>query len=357
MTADFLIIGGGIAGISAAASLAQHGAVTLLEGEPQLAYHASGRSAAMYEPNYGPAPIKTLSHASAAALRSLGVLSPRGFLLVARPDQETEFRAEIAKLDLMETTIADACAWFPALNPEKLGFAAKGEMALDIDTDMLIQIYLRQAREQGAQILTSQPVIGIAREGGIWTAETTGGDFRGRTLINAAGAWADPVARMAEIATLNIIPHRRSMARIPAPEGMDPARWPMLHGIGTNSEWYAKPDAGALIVSPSEADPTEPHDAWADDMILAEGLARYEAMTRFPITRMLANWAGLRSFAPDGSPVYGRDPDQPDFVWYAGQGGYGFQSAPGGAAFLADLLIGRPVDPVLAAAVSPARFR
>ncbi len=135
---------------------------------------------------------------------------------------------------------------------------------------------------------------------------------------------------------------------------MDPSRWPMIFGV--RETWYAKPDAGALIVSPADADPSHPHDAWADDMILAEGLARYEAMMRFPVDRLLASWAGLRSFAPDGSPVYGRDPDLPDFIWFAGQGGYGFQSSAAAARFIADIAADRPTDPELAALMSPGRF-
>jgi glycine/D-amino acid oxidase-like deaminating enzyme len=143
------------------------------------------------------------------------------------------------------------------------------------------------------------------------------------------------------------------MARIAAPAGTDPARWPMLFGPG--EDWYMKPDAGALIVSPAEEDPSFPHDAWADDMVLAEGLARYEAHVTAPVTRLITSWAGLRTFAPDRQLVLGPSPQDPAFVWCAGQGGYGFQTSPAASALLADRVAGRPVDPNLAG-TDPARF-
>jgi len=146
------------------------------------------------------------------------------------------------------------------------------------------------------------------------------------------------------------------MARIPVPDGHDVGRWPMVFGAG--EDWYAKPDAGALIVSPAEEHATTPHDAYADDMVLAEGLARYEEHVTTPVTRMLSNWAGLRTFAPDRTLVLGPDVGEPTFIWCACQGGYGMQSAPGASQLLADLISGTPSDlsKDTIAALSPQRF-
>lgn len=357
MRADFLIVGGGIAGISAAASLSELGSVIVAEAEDHLAYHASGRSAALYEPNYGPPAIVALSQASGAALRSVGggVLSPRGLLMVAG-NGDAAFAADAAALGLDPIGVAEAQAMVPVLSATAVAHAAYAEHAWDIDTDRLVQAYARAARDRGARIVTGARVTGIRREAGRWMVTTPKAEVEARTLVNAAGAWVDEVARMAGVRPLGFTPLRRSMARIPAPGGADVSSWPMIFGAGET--WYAKPDAGALIVSPAEEDPSEPYDAWADDMVLAEGLARYEAMVTAPVERLLASWAGLRTFSPDRSPVIGRDPANPDFVWCAGQGGYGFQSAPGVAALLADLLAGRQpgLDPVLRRAVSPERF-
>ena len=354
---DFLIIGGGIAGISAAARLSALGSVTVLEAEAALAHHASGRSAALYEPRYGAPAVVELSLASEDHFRAAEhVLSPRGLMIVAKADQQDVFDTEVRDMQMARCTLDEARAIVPILNPDSVAMAAIADHAWDIDTDLLLQGFARDARAHGAQIVTGARVTAIARAEAGWTVTTAAGEFSGRLLINAAGAWVDEVATMAGIRPLGFVPNRRSMARIPAPGGHDISRWPMLFGAGET--WYAKPDAGALIVSPAEEDPQAPHDAWADDMVLAEGLARYEEMVTEPVTRLISNWAGLRTFAPDRVLVIGRDPRQPDFFWLAGQGGYGFQTCPAASLLAADLIGGRPtgLSPGLVAALDPARF-
>ena len=356
MEHDFVIVGGGIAGVSAAARLSALGSVLLLETETALAHHASGRSAALYEPRYGLAPVVELSLASGAFFRAAeGVLSPRGLMIVGRAE-EAEGLAEDAQTMHLELISPDeARAMVPVLN-DRVAFAAHGDHAWDIDTDLLLQGFAREARSQGATILTGAAVTGIRRDGVGWRVTTAQGDHAGRVLVNAAGAWADVVAAMAGVQPLGLQPNRRSMARIPAPGGHDVSRWPMIFGAGET--WYAKPDAGALIVSPAEEHPMDPHDAWADDMVLAEGLARYEEMVTEPVTRLLASWAGLRTFAPDRVLVIGRDVREPNFFWLAGQGGYGFQTSPAASQLAADLLAEATpqLDAATVAALSPARF-
>ncbi|MDZ7907253.1 MAG: FAD-binding oxidoreductase [Gemmobacter sp.] len=357
MTYDFLIIGGGIAGLSAAAELAALGSVLVLEAEAAVAHHASGRSAALYEPRYGLAPVVELSLASGPAFRAMpGLLSDRGLMIVAQADQRAAFDRDVTGFVLEPVTVAEAQARVPILNPAVVGLAAMADHAWDIDTDLLIQSHVRNLRAQGGVVQTGARVSALARSAGGWRAETAAGPCEGRILVNAAGAWADDIATLAGIAPLGLTPLRRSMARIPAPGGHDVSRWPMIFGAGES--WYAKPDAGALIVSPAEEHATTPHDAWADDMVLAEGLARYEEMVTTPVTRLIANWAGLRTFAPDRVPVIGADPSDPAFFWLAGQGGYGFQTSFAAARLVADLLGARPSDlsPGLIAALAPGRF-
>lgn len=356
--ADFIIIGGGIAGVSAAARLAPLGRVVLLEAEGVLAYHASGRSAAMFLESYGNASVRALNEASADHHRHAdgGVLSPRPMLLVGRAVEAEGFAAEAQSFGMEEIGLDEARAMVPILNPGTVARAAIRGDTSDLDTDLLIQNFLRSARAEGAEIRTSAPVTAIARDGAGWQV-TAGADVvEGRVIVNAAGAWADRVAALAGVRPIGITPNRRSMARIPAPGGHDTRGWPFIDAVG--ERWYAKPDAGKLIVSPSEEDPAEPHDAWADDMVLAEGLARYEEMVTEPVTRLEHSWAGLRSFAPDRTLVIGRDRGVPEFAWLAGQGGYGFQTAPAASRLLADLLTGGAPDlPGSAvAALSPARF-
>ncbi len=358
MDADFLIIGGGIAGISAAARLSASGKVLLLEAEDHLAHHASGRSAALYEPHYGAPPVVGLSLASGDYLRAQqDVLSPRGLLTLAKADEMALLAQDADSMALTLISVQEACAMVPILNPSMVAGAAMANHASDIDTDLLIQGFARTARGNGAQIRTKARVTAVARVAGGWRVTSQAGQFTGAILVNAAGAWVDGVAAMAGVKTLGFQPYRRSMARIPAPGGYDVAGWPMMFGVGET--WYAKPDAGALIVSPAEEYPMPPHDAFADDMVLAEGLARYEAMVSEPVTRLISNWAGLRTFAPDRVLVIGRDLREPSFFWLGGQGGYGFQSSPAASQLACDLITGRESElaPDLVAALSPARFQ
>lgn len=356
MTADFLIVGGGVAGISAAARLSALGKVVLLEAEPHLAWHASGRSAALFEEHYGNAATVALNRASRAYHEAAGVLGPRGLMVVAAEPDRAVAEADARDMGLRQIAPDEARALVPILN-DRLAYAAHSDAAQDIDTDLLIQGYARTARAAGAEIVTGARVEALTRTATGWAATTPGGTREGRVLVNAAGAWVDRIAAMAGVAPLGFTPLRRSMARLAAPGGHDTRGWPMLFGPGES--WYAKPDAGALLVSPAEEDPAEPHDAWADDMVLAEGLARYEEMVSEPVTRPIATWAGLRTFAPDRTLVIGPDPAEPAFVWLAGQGGYGMQSSPAASRLVADLIGGSPpeLDAATVAALSPARFR
>ncbi|AWD21518.1 NAD(P)/FAD-dependent oxidoreductase [Fuscovulum blasticum] len=357
MQHDFLIIGGGIAGVSAAARLAPLGSVLLLEAEDTLAHHASSRSAALYEPRYGTPAVVELSMASGDYFRSVpGLLTHRGLMLVAREDQRADFDHDVKAMAFESISPAEAQAIVPILNLDVVKLAGLADHADDIDTDLLLQGFAKEARAHGAAIVTRARATAITRTASGWRVAWAGGEAEAKLLINAAGAWVDEVAKLAGVQPLGFVPHRRSMARIPAPGGLDVSRWPMIFGPG--EDWYAKPDAGALIVSPADEDPMEPHDAWADDMVLAEGLARYESFMTEPVTRILANWAGLRTFAPDRVLVIGPDARDPAFFWLGGQGGQGFQSCPGASALVADLIAGRPpaLRADLVAALSPARF-
>ncbi len=357
---DILIIGGGVAGLSAAARLSSLGHVTLIERERSFGYHASGRSAALFESSYGLPSTMALSRASSDFLHqdSGGVLSPRGLMLVGGPDDTAAFEVDRDKMGLAEMSVAEAQETLPILNPQTVTRVASHAEAWDIDTDRLLNNFLHTLRRNGGVAHSNCSPTQISRTRNGWAVQTTTqGPIGAKILVNAAGAWADEVAQLARIAPLGLSPLRRSMGRIPAPGDHDVSGWPMLFGPGES--WYAKPDAGALIVSPADEDPSEPMDAFADDMVLAEGFARYEHYVTKPVTRLLTSWAGLRTFSPDRNLVLGPDPLDSAFVWSAGQGGYGFQTAPAASALVADLVAGRTpeMDADVVAQLSPARLR
>jgi glycine/D-amino acid oxidase-like deaminating enzyme len=352
---DFLIIGGGIAGLSAGAYLSELGQCVILEQEDALAYHASGRSAALFEENYGHDTTVILNAASRAHFEAHDLLSLRGLMVVGGADTADAFARDCTALKLSRISMDEAKTKLPILNDQVVDRAGYHPDAWDIDTDRLIQGFARQIRDNGGQIHVKSPVDQITRIDQSWEVHA-GQVWQARVVINAAGPWADQVAELAGIAPIGLVPCRRSMARIPAPGGLDVSHWPMT--IGAGETWYCKPDAGALIVSPADADPTTPHDAWADDMVLAEGLAQFEAVTTEPVTRMLANWAGLRTFSPDRGLVLGPDGADPGFIWAAGQGGFGMQSSPAAGRLIADLVAGH--TPAIPQSVidrlSPVRF-
>ena len=354
--ADILVIGGGIAGVSAAARLSEDAKVVVLERETALGYHASGRSAAVFEENYGAPSVCALNRASRAFFEEGEYLSPRGLMLLGLEGEEAALEADMQALNCEEISLGEARRHVPILSDQVVR-AAYHEAAYDIDTDRLIQDFARILRGNGGRIHLGAEVLRIEAQRAGWRVETQAETFHAGHLVNAAGAWAERVAQMAGLPPLGIVPHRRSMARIPAPQGRDVSRFPIFFGPGET--WYAKPDAGKLLISPADEDPVEPQDAWADDMTLAQGIDRYQRYVRPEVTRVESSWAGLRSFAPDRTLVLGSDPLASSFVWCAGQGGYGFTTAPAASALLADLVFDRPCGLAegTLSALTPGRLR
>jgi D-arginine dehydrogenase len=367
ITADVAIIGAGIAGTGLAAEIAADLSCVILEQEERPGHHSTGRSAAIFLRNYGNDVIRVLTRASAPlyeardeALFPSPLLSPRGMLFVANADSLDAFRDLMANSEglMKEIGLDDAVSRFPILNRGWLVAAAYEEDTQDIDVAALHEGWQKKARANGAKLVCNAPVTRATRQDGAWLIETPTARIKAGTIVNASGAWADRVAEACGVAPLGLQPLRRSMAVLPAPEGYDTRGWPMLDDA--SEAWYCKPDGGRLFVSPAEEDPVDPHDAFADDMVLAEGLHRFEQAVTMPVTRLERSWAGLRTFAPDRTPVAGFDKTVEGFFWLAGQGGYGIQTAPALSRLAGQLLRGlAPAADVEAVvnALSPNRFR
>jgi D-arginine dehydrogenase len=331
---DIIIIGAGIAGASVAAHLAKTKRVAILEMEDRPGFHTTGRSAATFEPNYGPPPMLAFTRAS----NDFFVHPPQGFtdgpLLVPRASLflEAQGQEEFTKtllassLGLEELTEEQALKHFPVL---KAGYARRTFLdphTGDLDVDLLHRGYLKRFKALGGQLLNNAAAGKIERVGALWQVTTPLGVFESEVLVNAAGAWGDVVAVAAGVKPVGLQPKRRSIGVIPLDGIEGAADFPMVTDVGET--WYAKPQSGKMMVSSADATPVDPHDAYADDMAIAEGIERLMNATTIEVNHLDHSWGGLRTFAPDGSPVVGYDPSTEGFFWLVGQGGYGIQSAP-----------------------------
>jgi D-arginine dehydrogenase len=346
---DIIVIGAGIAGASIAAHLAAEAKVAILEMEDRPGYHTTGRSAASYEPNYGPPPMLAFTRASAAFFKNppLGfadgpLLTPRSSLFLEAEGQHHFTEKLLAHgANLEEISEHQATALYPIL---RQGYAKRSFLDShtgDLDVDLLHRGYLRMFKAAGGTLAASNLAKTIVRQNSIWNIITPFEQFSAPIIVNATGAWGDEIAKLAGVKPIGLTPKRRSIGVIQVNGHPDFANWPM---VTDNAEtWYAKPQSGKLIVSSADATPVEPHDAYADDMAIAEGIERLMTATTLEVTHLDHSWGGLRSFAPDGNPVIGFDPSTEGFFWLIGQGGYGIQSAPALSRAAAALALRKPI--------------
>jgi D-arginine dehydrogenase len=370
--ADVIILGAGIAGASAAYELAPTHRVLLLEREPQPGMHSTGRSAAIFSEIYGNAVIRALSRATRDFLftppqgfADAPLVTPRGTLFVAPPEQVAALRAMRDDPDVAAGTDVigpgEAVRRVPILRPEKVAEALYAPGDTDIDVNALHQGFLRGFKARGGTLICDVHIEALDRKGSIWRARTADTSYEAPVLVNAAGAWADPVADLAGAKRLGIMPKRRTVALLDPPAGHDIRTWPLT--IDADETFYFKPDAGRLLLTPADETPSPPCDAQPEEFDIALAVDRFETMTTVSVRRIAHKWAGLRSFAPDRTPVVGFDPEASGFFWLAGQGGYGMQTSAAMARTAASLVRGENIpadiasEGITAAALSPARLR
>ncbi len=343
---DIAVIGAGMAGASIAAELAPHASVVVLEAESQPGYHATGRSAAFWEECYGGPDVVPLTMASGRYLREHGFLTPRGALYVGQ-------EADKAALEAFERRFAHTGVTIERRGRQGLESVLPGVRAnwtgaiwqpacADIDVAGLHAHYLARMRRGSVETRQSARVSRLQRRDGGWRLEIEKGEtIHARTVVNAAGAWADGIARLAGFGALGIVPFRRTVVQLrtdPPP----PADLPLVLDI--SGRFYFRPDNGRLWLSPHDETPCEPCDAAPEEIDVATAIDRFQRVVDWKVEAAEHKWAGLRSFAPDRLPVYGFDPRTDGFFWFAGQGGFGIQTAPAAGRLAAQLLLGRPRD-------------
>jgi D-arginine dehydrogenase len=339
VTSEIIIVGAGIAGASAAYELAATHRVVVLEREDQPGYHTTGRSAALYTENYGNTAIRALTSASRAffenppqGFTAHPLLSPRPVLGIATKDQRSACDealkiANAAKAGVVvEISKAEAVNRLPILNADYVDRCIYEPDAMDMDVHAIHQGFLRGLKSRGGKVVTNAELTSLERRNGTWHLATTAGEFAAPVVVNAAGAWADEVGKMAHAGQIGLVPMRRTVLTFDLPAGMDPAYWAMLHDV--DEDFYTKPEAGRMLASPADETPSPPCDAQPEEIDIAMAIDRVQAAITVPITRIVRKWAGLRSFVPDRTMVAGESSTAPGFFWLAGQGGYGIQTSP-----------------------------
>ncbi len=343
---DIAIIGAGMAGASLAAELAPHARVALLETEDQPGRHATGRSAAFWVESYGGPGVQPLTTASGPWLQKHGFLKPRGALTLARAGQEEELERFLdqfseAGVRVVSKDRAELEAAIPGLRAGWVQGAEEPDCR-DIDVAGLHALYLAEGRKAGVELRCRAGLRAAEWSNGKWRLETSdGARMTCDILANAAGAWADPVAELAGVKPVGITPYRRTMTQLrvdPAP----PVDLPLVLDIA--GSFYFKPESGGLWLSPHDETPSVPCDAAPEELDIALAIDRLEQVVDWKVERLEHKWAGLRSFAPDRLPVYGPDAALPGFFWFAGQGGFGIQTAPAAARLAAQVLLGKAQD-------------
>lgn len=362
---EAIVIGAGIAGATAAAHLSATRRVALLEAEESAGYHTTGRSAAMWIRNYGSADARILSAASRGfyadpppGFAAAPLMHRRDVVHLAPPDQVATLAALVADgVNIRPLSVAEVRARVPALRPDYAVAAAVEFDCFDIDVAATHQGFLGMARRAGGVLALRHRAGRIWRSGGLWHAETAGGEvFNAPILVDAAGAWGDEVAERAGLAPIGLQPKRRT-ACIIDPGRWDCTDWPLV-GDAAHS-WYCRPEPGRkLMVTPADETDSPPLDAQPEEIDVAIAIDRMQQALDIPVSRIEHKWAGLRSFTPDRGLAIGAG-SVPGFFFMLGQGGYGIQTAPAAGRLLAALVAGLPPEPDVAAAVAlcdPMRF-
>ena len=348
MIYDFLVIGAGISGASAGYELSAKGSVIVVEGEASAGFHSTGRSAALYTPNYGPELVRLVNKKSYEFLSSLpegftehSVLSPRGFMTVAQLGQNSDFKAMLrdTAAGVAELNVEEVLALAPFLRKDQLLGGAYEDGVFDMDVNAIHQGYLKGLRSRGGAVRVDCLVSSIQRVKNHWVIKAGVHELQARIVVNAAGAWADEVGRLAGAMPIGLIAKRRTAALLDAPPEITLDKVPAMDFMGCSN--YIKPEKHQLMVSPGDETPVPAHDVQPDDIDVAVLVDWVESTTQISVNKVNHQWAGLRCFVKDGNPVVGFDSEIDDFFWLAGQGGYGIMMAPALARATAKLVVDR----------------
>jgi D-arginine dehydrogenase len=367
---EAIIIGCGIAGASLAYFLAGRGMtdVLIIETEAQPGYHSTGRAApVLMELDLVPSVLQ-LKTLGAEFLRSPPpgfsehpVLRQSGILVISEGplwEKVMELVPDLNRAGAVVNILSseEALSIVPVLSPENFQGALHLPQDGHLDVNELLWSYIRHARRRGAELRLSEEVRAVKVDRGRCTGVITDqGVYHSRWVVNAAGAWAGNIRRLAGPSPIQLTPYRRTIVTFSAPEGLHVKDWPLT--IDLSHDLYFSPESAGLLASPMDEDPVEPCDARPEQLAVAQTIERLKRLTPRLVPRAITRkWAGLRSFAPDRAMVVGEDPFVKGFFWLSGQGGAGIGASPAVGRIASDLIVEGRTELMNIQPISPTRF-
>lgn len=349
-TADALVVGGGLHGLSAALQLARRGARVILLERSRVGRHSSGASAAG---------VRTLNRAREELPASLAAMEmwhdiralvgddcgfhADGQLQVAETEAELHklrTRVDALKRDgFTNEEIIDAAELreiVPSLSKHCVGAAfARGDGAAD--PHRTLAAFLRSAREAGIQVYEGIGVSHLEHASGTWRTGNGDQAFEAPLLVNAAGAWAAEVAAMAG----DNIPLDTKASMMIVTERVAPFVRPTVSTVGRTLS-FKQTEQGTLLIGggqqgrPDLANERSEIDARALAKPAAAAIALFPTVSRLRIVRA---WAGLEAKTRDNLAVVGLSPTVPGLLHLFGFSGHGFQLVPSLGVAAAELLL------------------
>ncbi len=218
-----VVIGGGMAGMSCAAELAQHCDVTVLEAEDAPGYHSSGRSAAAYIEPYVNGTIFTLTSSSRAFFENppagfadAPLVTPRADVMIARASKSHLVDAYLQRWrafcpGLVEVSAAGVRDAVPILRSETVARAVSDPNVMDIDAHGLLNGFRRVLKARGGTLAIRSRVESLGRVNGGWRLDAGGRQYslrRRRRTPPVPGAirWPSSPALRASVSCRNAAP-------------------------------------------------------------------------------------------------------------------------------------------------------
>lgn len=348
-TADVVIIGAGVIGCSTAYHLAKMGItdVAVVEME-QVGAGSSSKSASMLSLQFGHDPLLARM-AQYSYQRYMGFeqelgttidFRKTGWISIAAGQKALELRQHADMLNSLhiqtEILLPDGVKrLYPELNTDDIDLGIYGPDDGPFDPHMIMWGYIKRATEKGVKLYQGEKAQGLHFENGrVAGVESSSGLIATRTIVNAAGPWAQEVGHWANVHIPLMNKVRTIVMTGPLPD--IPADRPFVED--ETAEWYFRPETGGVLMGMGNVPTKSPETQLDQEMV--NNIVDY-AMHRVPVLEkasLLTAWSGVRPLTADGRPIFGTVPGVEGFLLNTGWGGVGIIQAPVAGQLLAELV-------------------